>query len=175
MIDESNSQTKSFSTNLLCGSVSMALAYINRCKREASKAIKINASILIVSGSKEPSSQNINKEMNMFLVAAKMGVAIDVCALEVDTSYMLRHSTEITGGFYFGTNDFDALGLNLICLFLMPPQGRHQLNYPKQPPMDSRAICKCHNKFIEIGFACSSCLSSEFMMLNRVSNLSLTC
>jgi len=175
MRDESASKTMSCSANLLSGSVGMALAYINRCKREASKATKVNASILIVSGSKEPSHRNFNKDMHVFQVAAKMGVAIDVCALEVDTSYLLRHATEITGGFYFGTNNFDALGLNLLCLFLMPPQGRHQLNYPEQPPVDFRGICKCHNKFIEIGFACSSCLSSEFMALHSVLNLKLTC
>lgn len=165
---------KQTSASLLSGSISMALTYVNRRKREATNAMQVNSRILIVSGSMESRVQSTNLRMSVFPVAAKMGVAIDVCALELDTSYMLRQATEITGGFYFGTSDFDALGMKLLCLFLMPPQGRHHLNYPKQPPTDLRAICNCHNKFIEIGFACSSCLSSKFTALNRCWNLKST-
>ncbi|KAL7730648.1 hypothetical protein ACLKA6_003425 [Drosophila palustris] len=157
---ESNARyNRQSSSSLLSGTISMALTYVNRCRREASKSMQINARILVVSGSMESRVFSTNRHMSVFPVAAKMGVAVDVCALEVDTSYMLRQAAEITSGFYFGTSDFDALGMNLLCLFLMPPQGRHHLNYPKQPPTDLRAICSCHNKFIEIGFACSSCLS----------------
>ncbi|XP_064551467.1 general transcription factor IIH subunit 3-like [Drosophila montana] len=72
---------------------------------------------------------------------------------------MMRHAANITGGFYFGTSEFKALGMNLPCLFLMPPQRRHHFNYPKQPPTDLRAVCYCRNKLIEIGFAYRNCLS----------------
>lgn len=161
MAREARQANKQMVTALLPGTVGMALSYLSRCKREASKVMQLNGRILIVSGSMEPSIQLANKHMNVFQAAAKTGVVIDVCALELDSSYMLRHAADITGGFYFGTSDFEALGMNLLCLFLMSPKARHHINYPKQPQADLRAVCFCHNKLIEIGFACSSCMASE--------------
>lgn len=103
----------------------------------------------------EPCIQFANKHMHIFQAVDKIGMFIEVCAFQLDTSYMLRHAVEIIGGFYLGTSDFEGLCMNLLCQLLMSPQRLYHLNYPKQAPMD---LC---NKLIKIGFACSNCLSGE--------------
>ncbi|XP_032292461.1 general transcription factor IIH subunit 3-like isoform X2 [Drosophila virilis] len=81
--------------------------------------------------------------MHVFYAADKIGMLIDVCAF----------------GFYFDTSAFEGLCMNVLCQFLASTQRVYHLNYPKQSPMDLRALCYCHNKRIEIGRACSNCLS----------------
>lgn len=156
---QANEESEQTVTTLLPGTVSMALSYLSRCRREFAKVAHIRGRILIISGSKEPSIPLATMQMNVFQAAARMGVAIDVCALELDASYMLRHAANITGGFYFSTSNFDTLGGVLLGLFLVSPHVRQHLNYPAQPQADLRAMCFCHSQLVEMGFVCSSCLA----------------
>ncbi|TDG52096.1 hypothetical protein AWZ03_001377 [Drosophila navojoa] len=156
---QATEETEQTVTTLLPGAVGVVLSYLNRCRREIAKVANIRGRILIVSGSKEPSVPLATMQMNVFHAAAKMGVTIDVCALELESSYMLRHAADITGGYYYSTSNFDALSTFLLGLFLPSPHVRQHLNYPVQPQADLRAMCFCHNKFVELGFVCTSCLA----------------
>ncbi|XP_017856109.1 PREDICTED: general transcription factor IIH subunit 3-like [Drosophila arizonae] len=146
-------------TALLPGTVAMVLSYLSRCRREVAKVAHIRGRILIVTGSKEPPIPLAAMQMNVFQVAARMGVVIDVCALELESSYMMRHAADITGGYYFSTSNFDTLSGVLLGLFLASPDVRQHLNYPIQPQADLRAMCFCHSKLVEMGFVCSCCLT----------------
>lgn len=59
---------------------------------------KMNARILIITGSGETASQYMNY-MNVFFTAQKQNILIDVCSLDQDLS-LLQQGCDITGGIY---------------------------------------------------------------------------
>lgn len=52
---------------------------------------------------------------------------------------------------------------------------RRHLNLPSQDEVDLRAACFCHRNIVDIGYVCSVCLSSEFLIIvDLVSGLAIS-
>lgn len=66
----------------------------------------MNARILVVTGSLECASQYMTY-MNVFFTAQKLGVVIDVCALDKSLS-LLQQGCDITGGQYLKLPQLDG-------------------------------------------------------------------
>lgn len=84
--------------SMLAGSIAMALCYIARLQREKPPGFKLNARILVVTGSLECASQYMTY-MNVFFTAQKQNVVLDVCALD-ESMTLLQQGCDITGGQY---------------------------------------------------------------------------
>lgn len=84
--------------SMLAGSVAMALCYIARLQREKPQGSKLNARILLLTGSLECASQYMTY-MNVFFTAQKQNVVLDVCALD-ESMTLLQQGCDITGGQY---------------------------------------------------------------------------
>lgn len=84
--------------SMLAGSIAMALCYIARLQREKPPGSKLNARILVLTGSLECASQYMTY-MNVFFTAQKQNVVLDVCALD-ESMTLLQQGCDITGGQY---------------------------------------------------------------------------
>lgn len=93
--------------SMLAGSISMALCYIARLQREKPPGFKLNARILVVTGSLECASQYMTY-MNVFFTAQKQNVVLDVCALD-ESMTLLQQGCDITGGQYLKLPQTDGL------------------------------------------------------------------
>lgn len=91
-------QTHQPAESMLAGSIAMALCYIARLQREKPPGFKLNARILVVTGSLECASQYMTY-MNVFFTAQKQNVVLDVCALD-ESMTLLQQGCDITGGQY---------------------------------------------------------------------------
>lgn len=83
---------------MLAGSIAMALCYIARLQREKPQGCKLNARILMLTGSLECASQYMTY-MNVFFTAQKQNIVLDVCALD-ESMTLLQQGCDITGGQY---------------------------------------------------------------------------
>lgn len=90
-------QTMQPAESMLAGSIAMALCFIARLQREKPPGSKLNARILLLTGSLETASQYMTY-MNVFFTAQKQNVVLDVCAL--DDMTLLQQGCDITGGQY---------------------------------------------------------------------------
>lgn len=86
------------SESMLAGSIAMALCFIARLQREKPQGSKLNARILLLTGSLECASQYMTY-MNVFFTAQKQNVVLDVCALD-ESMTLLQQGCDITGGQY---------------------------------------------------------------------------
>ncbi|XP_023298919.2 general transcription factor IIH subunit 3 [Lucilia cuprina] len=143
--------------SLLAGSMSMALCYISRIQRNSAAGVKIHSRILVLTGSNECASQYMTY-MNVFFTAQKLGIVLDVCALDKSLS-LLQQGCDITGGQYLRLTQLDGLLQYLLWVFLPDPQMRQKLVLPPPTKVDYRAACFCHRELIDIGYVCSVCLS----------------
>ncbi|KAI9586131.1 hypothetical protein GQX74_001978 [Glossina fuscipes] len=143
--------------SLLAGSLSMALCYIARVQRNAQAGTKIQSRILVLTGSNECASQYMTY-MNVFFTAQKLGVVLDICALDKSLS-LLQQGCDITGGQYLRLTQLDGLLQYLLWVFLPDPSMRQKLVLPPPAKVDYRAACFCHRELIDIGYVCSVCLS----------------
>ncbi|XP_017466159.1 PREDICTED: general transcription factor IIH subunit 3 isoform X2 [Rhagoletis zephyria] len=143
--------------SLLAGSMAMALCYISRIQRSAAAGVKMHSRILVVTGSNECASQYMTY-MNVFFTAQKLGITVDVCALD-KTMSLLQQGCDITGGQYLRLTQLDGLLQYLLWVFLPDPQMRQKLVLPPATKVDYRAACFCHRELIDIGYVCSVCLS----------------
>lgn len=93
--------------SLLAGSIAMALTYIARLERNKTLGSRINARILVVTGSNECASQYMTY-MNVFFTAQKQNIVLDVCALDKALT-LLQQGCDITGGQYLRLPQLDGL------------------------------------------------------------------
>lgn len=84
--------------SMIAGSIAMALCYIARLQREKPPGSKLNARILLLTGSLECASQYMTY-MNVFFTAQKQNVVLDVCALD-ESMTLLQQGCDITDGQY---------------------------------------------------------------------------
>ncbi|XP_077297152.1 transcription factor B4 [Arctopsyche grandis] len=152
-----DSQETPMGESLLAGTISMALCYIARMKRQATPGLKMNSRILVITGSNDTAAQYINY-MNVFFTAQKQQVLIDVCSLDKHLS-LLQQGCDITGGLYLKVPTLDGLLQYLLWVFLPEGPVRKKLVLPPAGRVDYRAACFCHRELITVGFVCSVCLS----------------
>lgn len=93
--------------SMLAGSIAMALCYIARVEREKNHGTKLNARILLLTGSIECASQYM-PYMNVFFTAQKKNVVLDVCALD-EAMVLLQQGCDITGGQYLRLQQTEGL------------------------------------------------------------------
>lgn len=93
--------------SMTAGSIAMALCYIARLQRELPPANKLNARILVVTGSVECAAQYVTY-MNVFFTAQKQNVEIDVCALSGGMT-ILEQGCDITGGQFLHLPQIDGM------------------------------------------------------------------
>lgn len=130
-------------------------------QRSLPPGVKMHSRILVVSGSNECASQYMTY-MNVFFSAQKLGIVIDVCALDKTLS-LLQQGCDITGGQYLRLTQLEGFLQYLLWVFLPDPQMRSKLVLPPPSKVDYRAACFCHRELIDIGFVCSVCLSSKLV------------
>lgn len=95
------------SESMLAGCIGMALCYIARLQRELPPANKLNARILVLTGSLECASQYMTY-MNVFFTAQKQNVVLDVCSLD-GAMTLLQQGCDITGGQYLRLPQSESL------------------------------------------------------------------
>lgn len=93
--------------SMLAGSIAMALCYIARLERLSGPNSKLNARILVLTGSAECASQYMTY-MNVFFTARKKKIVLDVCALDKSMT-LLEQGCDITGGQYLRLLQTDGL------------------------------------------------------------------
>jgi transcription factor TFB4 len=102
--------------SMLAGSIAMALCYINRLDRTKPHGSRLNARILVLTGSDECASQYMTY-MNVFFTAQKHNIVLDVCALDKSMT-LLQQGCDITGGQYLRLEQLEGLlQYLLVCLF----------------------------------------------------------
>lgn len=97
--------------------------------------------------------------MNAAFSAQRCGVVVDACVLGAGHSAFLQQAAHLTGGVYVRPARPAALLQYLLAVFLASPAERQWLALPAATPVDLRASCFCHRRPVDIGYACSVCLS----------------
>lgn len=93
--------------SMLAGSIAMALCYIARLERSKPSGSRLNARILLLTGSDECASQYMTY-MNVFFTAQKQNIVLDVCALDKSMT-LLQQGCDITNGQYLRLENVDGL------------------------------------------------------------------
>lgn len=93
--------------SMLAGSIAMAMCYITRLQREKPTGSKLNARILLLTGSPECASQYMTY-MNVFFSSQKQNIVLDVCALD-EAMTLLQQGCDITGGQYLRLKHSEGL------------------------------------------------------------------
>ncbi|KAN0015507.1 hypothetical protein ACTFIU_008242 [Dictyostelium citrinum] len=148
--DQTDVLSSSFSA-----SMSMALCYINRIKRETPT---IRPRILVFNISPDVSSQYISV-MNCIFSSQKQSIPVDSCILSQLDSTFLQQASHLTSGIYLKPQKQELLSQYLLTTFLLDTLSRKSLAYPTLKSVDYRASCFCHKKIVDIGYVCSVCLS----------------
>ncbi|KAN0035329.1 hypothetical protein ACTA71_004594 [Dictyostelium dimigraforme] len=136
-------------------SMSMALCYINRIKRETPT---IKPRIMVFNISPDVSSQYISV-MNCIFSSQKQSIPVDSCILSQSDSTFLQQASHLTSGIYLKPQKQELLSQYLLTTFLLDTLSRKSLAYPTLRSVDYRASCFCHKKIVDIGYVCSVCLS----------------
>ena len=96
--------------------------------------------------------------MNGFFAAQRDNIMLDCCDLG-STESLFRQGCLLTSGFYLKPRQPGALLEYLMTAFVAGAPSREYLRYPAAGGVDFRASCFCHQKPIDVGYACSVCLS----------------
>lgn len=102
--------------SMLAGSIAMAMCYITRLQREKATGSKLNARILVLTGSLECASQYMTY-MNVFFSSQKQNIVLDVCALD-ESMTLLQQGCDITGGQYLRLPQSEGLLQYLLVIIL---------------------------------------------------------
>lgn len=105
--------------------------------------------------------------MNTTFAAQRLRIPIDILKLAGDTVF-LQQASDATRGIYMQLRNPQGLLQYLMMAFLPDQVARKHLVAPTQEVVDFRAACFCHRKVVDVGFVCSICLSSEYMLFSLV-------
>lgn len=100
---------------MLAGSIAMSLCYIARLQQDKPPGSKLNARVLLLTGSVECASQYMTY-MNVFFTAQKQNIVLDVCALDGSMT-LLQQGCDITGGQYLRLPQTDGLLQYLLVIY----------------------------------------------------------
>lgn len=142
---------------ILTGALSMALCYVSRISKELKPTEKLSSRILAIKGSKDNSTQYMNF-MSIVFTAQKMGVKIDACILDNDST-LLKQATDHLDGIYLKLPQLTGTLEYLLYLYLPNASTHPGFSLPPSRPLGHKAACFCHRKLINQGFICSVCLS----------------
>jgi transcription initiation factor TFIIH subunit 3 len=167
------------STTQMAGALTLALSYINKATvmfsdidtsskpatsglENTDTPIGLQSRILVVSVSGDLAHQYI-PIMNTTFAAQRLRIPIDILKLAGDTVF-LQQASDATKGIYMQLRNPRGLLQYLMMAFLPDQMSRKHLVAPTQEVVDFRAACFCHRKVVDVGFVCSICLSSMFVL-----------
>ncbi|ODV63844.1 TFIIH/NER complex subunit TFB4 [Ascoidea rubescens DSM 1968] len=158
--------------NVIPGSISLALTYINKLKM-LDDSLSIKARIIIMGISDDSSLQYIPL-MNCIFAAQKMRIPIDVCKFSSKSTF-LQQASDTTNGIYsfINDNEIDGIIQYLSTTFFIDPSLRKYIILPTDVNIDFRASCFLTGEVVDIGYVCSVCLC----ILSRIpeNNICPTC
>lgn len=172
-------------TTMMAGALTFALAYINRQTLDHTdsnpgmsatsantgpnndgddpdRRPTLQSRILVLSVSGDLAYQYI-PIMNCIFAAQRKRIPIDICKIAGDTVF-LQQASDATKGVYMALEQPQGLLQYLMMGFLPDQTSRGYLVLPTQVNVDFRAACFCHKRVVDIGFVCSICLSSMFIL-----------
>lgn len=112
----------------------------------------------LASSASSASSSRYLPFMNGFFAAQRDNIVLDCCDLG-STESLFRQGCMLTSGFYLKPKRPESLLEYLMTAFVAGAPSREYLRYPAGSGVDFRASCFCHHKPIDVGYACSVCLS----------------
>lgn len=177
----------------IAGALTMALAYINKqtiisrppgldaqtinigeskSDQHKKNSASLISRILILSISSDLSDQYI-QVMNGIFAAQRLQIPIDVMKLSGSTVF-LQQASDATGGIYMDPAPGALKGgagfvQYLMMAYLPDVTARRLLIRPGKGEVDFRAACFCHRNVIDLGYVCSVCLSSMFLLVRATS------
>ncbi len=166
-------------TTQMAGALTLALSYINKATQKFSgieteskpaatghenneKTTGLQSRILVVSVSGDLAHQYI-PIMNTTFAAQRLRIPIDILKLAGDTVF-LQQASDATKGIYMQLRNPQGLLQYLMMAFLPDQMARKHLVAPTQEVVDFRAACFCHRNVVDVGFVCSICLSSTYLL-----------
>jgi transcription initiation factor TFIIH subunit 3 len=135
-------------------------ASLCRMQRVCRAQPKARPRLLVIHASADSRSQHLAC-MNCAFACRRLGVLVDVVQFGPSDSMALQQAAHMTGGLYLRPDAPTLAGLAqyLITCVLPDRYARQFLASPLQDEPDTRARCYITGKPIEIGWACSVCLS----------------
>jgi transcription initiation factor TFIIH subunit 3 len=173
----------STSSTQIAGALTLALSYINKATVIYSDAGP-NANAKPISDANDASAQDVPSGlqsrifvlsvsgdlshqyipiMNTTFAAQRLRIPIDILKLAGDTVF-LQQASDATKGIYMQPRSPQGLLQYLMMAFLPDQKARAHLIAPTQEVVDFRAACFCHRDVVDVGFVCSICLSSRFIL-----------
>lgn len=154
LINESQADNVSRKSTLP-GAISLALTYINRV-RQLNESLSMSARLLVVSIGNDTTMSYI-PTMNSIFAAQRMKVAIDICKLGEDSTF-LQQAADISGGVYLLVSNPLGLIQYLSTVFFIDPSIRNYVALPVNNDIDFRASCFVTGSIVDVGYVCSVCL-----------------
>ena len=142
---------------LLSAALSAALCRLQRAKRLRAQ---VEPRVLLVSAAADSPAQYL-PTMNCIFGAQKLGVLIDAVNLDKSDSMLLQQAAHLTGGLYLRPDEPTqrALAQYLISCCLPDRFERQFVRAPPQKHPETRALCYLSKQPVEMGWACSICLT----------------
>ena len=134
-----------------------SLLPVQRLRREQPK---VQPRILLAHASPDVPDHHLAC-MNCVFAAQKQDTLIDTLALAPRDSLLLQQAAELTGGNYLrpDAQAWEGLTQYLLTCMLPDPHVRRFLRPPAQGLLETRAVCHLSRAPVEVGWACSVCLT----------------
>lgn len=141
----------------LAAALGLALCRLQRVRRAQPK---VQPRILVVHASADLPAHHLAC-MNCVFAAQKQTVLIDAVALAPHDSLLLQQAAELTGGSYVRPDGPTRAGLSqyLLTCCLPDQYARGFLSAPARGKLEARATCHVSKRPVEVGWACSVCLT----------------
>ena len=141
----------------LAAALALALCRLQRLRREQPK---VQPRILLAHASPDVPDHHLAC-MNCVFAAQKQDTLVDTLALAPRDSLLLQQAAELTGGNYLrpDAQAWEGLTQYLLTCMLPDPHVRRFLRPPAQGLLETRALCHLSRAPVEVGWACSVCLT----------------
>ena len=143
--------------SLVGGALALALCRLAAARRAAPR---LQLRVLVLHASPDVPGQHL-PAMNCAFAAKKLGVIVDAIVLAPSDSPLLQTAADVTGGLYLKPDAAARAGLAqyLLSACLPDQHARQIVRPPAQGKLETRALCYLTKQPVEIGHACSVCLT----------------
>lgn len=144
-------------TTPLAHALSSALCYLHRFHRKESVSSKRR--IVCIKGSQDSVCQ-YTSVMDAIFSAQRESVSIDAYNIGRTESAFLQKAAHITGGTYRKPRSIDSLLQHMLVTSTLDRYARDFMQHSRGHVLDLRVSCLCHRRNVDLGFVCSTCLST---------------
>ena len=143
--------------SLVGGALALALCRLAAARRATPR---LQLRVLVLHASPDVPGQHL-PAMNCAFAAKKLGVIVDAIVLAPSDSPLLQTAADVTGGLYLKPDAAARAGLAqyLLSACLPDQHARQIVRPPAQGKLETRALCYLTKQPVEIGHACSVCLT----------------